>query len=113
MQVVDPHDADGSQSDSASTQSAAKSKKRESEDEVTSIAENFSQAKANRHHAETAREKITSEIMEATKRLYQTLIEEGEQTLERGKRIEAESELRSLESQRELKHAEDLKAEAA
>ena len=112
MQVVDQHDASESQSDLALSQRAAKSEKRASEDEVSSIAENFSQAKANRHHAETAREKITSEIMEATRRLYQTLIEEGEQTLERGKRLEAESELRILETQRELKHAEDLKAEA-
>ena len=112
MQVVDQHDASGSQSDLAATQNAGKSKKRANEDEVISIAENFSQAKANRHHAETAREKINSEIMEATKRLYQTLIEEGEQSLERGKRLEADSELRLLESHRELKHAEDLKAEA-
>ena len=112
MQVVDQHDASGSQSDLAATQNAGKSKKRANEDEVSRIAENFSQAKANRHHAETAREKINSEIMEATKRLYQTLIEEGEQTLERGKRLEADSELRLLETQRELKHAEDLKAEA-
>ena len=112
MQVVDQHDASESQSDLAATQNAGKSKKRANEDEVISIAENFSQAKANRHNAETAREKINSEIMEATKRLYQTLIEEGEQSLERGKRLEADSELRLLESQRELKHAEDLKAEA-
>jgi len=112
MQVVDQHDASVSQSDLAATQNVGKSNKRANEDEVSRIAENFSQAKANRHHAETAREKINSEIMEATKRLYQTLIEEGEQSLERGKRLEADSELRLLESQRELNHAEDLKAEA-
>lgn len=72
----------------------------------------LTRAKASRVHAEAARQKINSEIMDATKRLYQTLVEEGEQTLERAKKLEAEAELKMLESQRELQHAKNIRQEA-
>ena len=77
-----------------------------------SLEEQLARAKASRVHAEAARQKITSEIMDATKRLYQTLVAEGEQTLERAKKLEAEAELKVLESQRELQHAQSIREEA-
>ena len=61
-----------------------------------SIEEQLSQAKASRNQAETARQKIANEILEATKEVCQKLISDGEQTLGRAKRLEAEAE-RSLE----------------
>ncbi len=57
-----------------------------------SIEEQLSQAKASRNQAETARQKIANEILEATKEVCQKLISDGEQTLGRAKRLEAEAE---------------------
>ncbi|MDA1219722.1 MAG: DUF3179 domain-containing (seleno)protein [Chloroflexi bacterium] len=76
------------------------------------ISEQLTKAKASRVHAETVRQKIASEIMAATKRLYQTLVEEGEQTLEQAKTLEAEAELKMLEAQRELQHAQNIRQES-
>ncbi len=61
-----------------------------------SIEEQLLQAKASRNHAESARQKIANEILEATKEVCQKLISDGEQTLGRAKRLESEAE-RSLE----------------
>ncbi len=61
-----------------------------------SIEEQLSKAKASRNQAETARQKIANEILEATKEVCQKLISDGEQTLGRAKRLESEAE-RSLE----------------
>jgi hypothetical protein len=82
------------------------------EDTDSSIEEQLAAAKANRTRAETARQKIVNEIMEAAKELYQKLVSEGEQTLEKAKRLEAESELKHLEAQRELERAQTVIAEA-
>ena len=64
-----------------------------------SIEEQLSQAKASRNQAETARQKIANEILEATKEVCQKLISDGEQTLGRAKRLEADAE-RSQEQAR-------------
>ena len=50
--------------------------------------------------------------MDATKRLYQTLVGEGEQTLDQAKKLEAEAGLTLLESQRELQHSQSIHLEA-
>ena len=85
----------------------------ESLDELEpNIEDQLTRANATRVHAETARQKISTKIMDATMRLFQTLVEEGEQTLEQARKREAEAELNLLESQRELQHSQSISLEA-
>lgn len=77
-----------------------------------SIKEQLARAKAVRVHAEAARQKICSEIMDASKRLYRNLVAEGEQALERARNLEAAAELNMQESQQELQRSQILRQEA-
>jgi hypothetical protein len=77
-----------------------------------SIAEQLARAKAVRTHAESARQKICSEIMDASKRLYQNLVAEGEQALERARQREAAAQFNLQESQRELQRSQFIRQEA-
>ena len=70
-----------------------------------SIEEQLSQAKASRNQAETARQKIANEILEATKEVCQKLISDGEQTLGRAKRMEAEADRRQEQTRIEHERA--------
>jgi hypothetical protein len=76
------------------------------------IEQQLAQAKATRINAESARQKICAEIMDASKRLYRSLVEEGEQALDRAKKLEAAAELNVLESQRELQRSQSIRQEA-
>ena len=76
------------------------------------IKEQLARAKATRAQAEASRQRISSKIMDASKRLYQTLLEDGGQALERAKKLESAAQLNMLESQRELQHAQSLRQEA-
>jgi hypothetical protein len=76
------------------------------------LEEQLAVAKANRTRAETTRQKIVSELMEAARELHQKLVSEGEQTLEKAKQLFAEAELKHLEAQRKLERAQKVKAEA-
>ena len=72
----------------------------------------LAQAKASRSQAETARQKIANEILEATKGVCQKLIADGEQTVERAKTVEAEAQQKQQETQAELEKAKSTRAEA-
>jgi hypothetical protein len=76
------------------------------------VQDSLTRARARRSQAESARQKIINEIMEASKALYQKLVEEGTQTLEKAKQLETDAELRHLEAQRELEHSNNIRAEA-
>jgi hypothetical protein len=82
------------------------------EDSDSTIEEQLAIAKAHCTRAETARQKVVNELMEAARELYQKLVNEGEQTLERAKQLDAESKLKHLEAQRELERAQNIVAEA-
>jgi hypothetical protein len=76
------------------------------------VQDSLTRARARRSQAESARQKIINEIMEASKALYQKLVEEGTQTLEKAKQLETDAELRHLEAQRELEHSNNIRSEA-
>jgi F0F1-type ATP synthase membrane subunit b/b' len=78
----------------------------------TSIEDQLAQAKASRSQAESARQKIANEILEATKGVCQKLIADGEQTLQRAKKLEAEAQQKHREAQAELEKAQAARAEA-
>ncbi len=78
----------------------------------SSLEEQLVQAKASRSQAETARQKIADEILEATKGLCQKLLADGEQTLQRAKTVEAEAQQNQQETQAELEKAKSTLAEA-
>jgi chromosome segregation ATPase len=82
------------------------------EDPESTVEERLAAAKAHRTQAETARQKIVSEIMEAARDLHQKLVSEGEQTLAKAKQLYADSELKHLQAQRKLERAQKAKAEA-
>lgn len=82
------------------------------EDSDSTIEEQLAIAKAHRTRAETARQKVVNELMEAARELYQKLVNEGEQTLEKAKQLDAESRLKHLEAQRELERAQSIIAGA-
>ena len=69
----------------------------------------LARAKASRSQAETIRQKIANEILEATKGACQKLITDAEQTLQRVKILEAEGQ---QETQVELEKAKATRAEA-
>jgi hypothetical protein len=92
--------------------SIGKGKDDPAEDPDSTIEEQLAIAKIHRTRAETARQKIVNELMEAAKELYQKLVSEREQTLEKAKQRDAQSELKHLEAQRELERAQSVKAEA-
>jgi hypothetical protein len=76
------------------------------------IEDQLAQAKASRSQAETARQKIANEILEATKEVCQKLIADGEQTLQRAKKLEAEAQQKQREAQAELETARSSRADA-
>jgi hypothetical protein len=76
------------------------------------VQDSLTRARARRNQAEIARQKVINEIMEASKALYQKLVEEGTQALEKAKQLETEAELHHLEAQRELEHSNTIRSEA-
>ncbi len=62
--------------------------------------------------SETSRQRITTESLENTHRVYLGLINEGEETLELSHRLKAEAELKHGEAKKELESAESIRAEA-
>jgi len=76
------------------------------------IEEQLALAKASRSQAETARQKIANEILDATKEVCQKLIADGEQTLQRAKKLEAEAQQKQREAQAELEKARSIRADA-
>jgi hypothetical protein len=69
-------------------------------------------AKATRDQAETARQKIAEEILEATREKCQKLIISGNNALQHAKHLENEADTWHSEAQAELKQAETLRAQA-
>jgi hypothetical protein len=78
----------------------------------SSLEDQLAKAKASRNQAESARQKIANEILEATKEACQKLIKDGEQTLEKAKKLEAEAQHKQREAKAELEQAQASKAEA-
>ena len=78
----------------------------------SSIEDQLAQAKASRTQAESARQKIANEILEATKGVCQKLIADGEQTLQKAKKLEAEAQRKHQEARAELEKAQAARAEA-
>ena len=62
--------------------------------------------------SETSRQRITTESLENTHRVYLGPINEGEETLELSHRLKAEAELKHGEAKKELESAESIRAEA-
>ncbi|MDA0734745.1 MAG: hypothetical protein O2909_09415 [Chloroflexi bacterium] len=77
-----------------------------------SIEEQLVQAKSSRTQAENARQKIANEILEATKTVCQKLIADGEQTLERAKKLEAEAVRKEQEAHEEREKGQTYRKEA-
>ncbi|MDP6227984.1 MAG: hypothetical protein QF714_09840 [Dehalococcoidia bacterium] len=69
-------------------------------------------AKATRDQAESARQKIAEEILEATREKCQKLIISGNNALQHAKHLESEADTWHSEAQAELKQAETFRAEA-
>lgn len=78
----------------------------------SSLEDQLAKAKASRNQAESARQKIANEILEATKEVCQKLIKDGEQTLEKAKKLEAEAQQKQQEAKAELEQAQASRAEA-
>jgi hypothetical protein len=78
----------------------------------SSIEDQLAQAKASRTQAESARQKIANEILEATKGVCQKLIADGEQTLQKAKKLEAEAQRKHREAHAELEKARAARTEA-
>jgi hypothetical protein len=78
----------------------------------SSLEDQLAKAKASRNQAESARQKIANEILEATKEVCQKLIKDGEQTLEKAKKLEAEAQQKQREAKAELEKAQAIRAEA-
>ncbi len=72
----------------------------------------MAQAKSSRTQAENARQKIANEILEATKEVCQKLIADGEQTLERAKKLEAEAVRKDQEAHEEREKGQVYRKEA-
>jgi hypothetical protein len=69
-------------------------------------------AKATRDQAETIRQKVAEEILEATRKKCQELLINGNNALQNAKRLEAEADMWHLEAQDELTRAESIRAQA-
>jgi hypothetical protein len=78
----------------------------------SSLEDQLAKAKASRNQAESAHQKIANEILEATKEVCQKLIKDGEQTLEKAKKLEADAQQKQRESKAELEKAQAFRAEA-
>ena len=65
---------------------------------------------ATRDQAETARQKVAEEILEATREKCQELLLSGNNALQNAKRLEAEADTWHSEAQAELKQAESIRA---
>jgi hypothetical protein len=77
----------------------------------SSLEDQLAKAKASRNQAESARQKIANEILEATKEVCQKLIKDGEQTLEKAKKLEAEAQQKQREAKAELEKAQASRVE--
>ena len=77
-----------------------------------SVEDQLAQARASRTQAEVARQQIANEILEATKAVCQKLIQDGEETLDRAKRMEAQSTKNQNQAQKELERAQAVRAQA-
>ena len=112
--VVDKSDA-GKGGKAASPAPAATEETRQDPADTSpyfDVQDRLARARANRSHAETARQKIINEIMEASKALYQKLVEDGSHALERARQLETDAGLRRREVQRELENSSNIRAEA-
>jgi len=78
----------------------------------SSIEEQLAQAKSSHTQAESARQKIANEILEATKEICQKLIADGEQTLERAKKLEAEAMQKEREAHDERERGQGYRQDA-
>lgn len=78
----------------------------------SSIEDQLAQAKASRNQAESARQKIANEILDATKEVCQKLIADGEQTLQRAKKLEADAQQKHEEAQAELEKGRSSRSDA-
>ncbi len=67
---------------------------------------------ATRDQAETARQKVAEEILEATREKCQELLLSGNNALQNAKRLEAEADTWHSEAQAELKQAESIRTMA-
>jgi hypothetical protein len=79
---------------------------------ASSIEGQLAQAKSSRTQAESARQKIANEILEATKEVCQKLIADGEQTLERAKKLEAEALRKEREAHEERERGQGYRQDA-
>ena len=69
-------------------------------------------ARASRSQAEMTRQKIASDILQATKQVCQELIGDAERALEQARYMEAEAERMKIEEQGKVEQAQKTRAEA-
>ena len=72
----------------------------------------LAKAKADRSVAESERQRIAKEILDATKEVCKDIITDGQKALNRAKKMEAEAAIAHSSSQDELEHARAIRAEA-
>ena len=76
------------------------------------IENQLAKAKADRSRAESERQRIAKEILDATKDVCKEIITDGKRALNRAKTMEAEAHNKHSESQAELEQARAIRAEA-
>ena len=76
------------------------------------IENQLAKAKADRSRAESERQRIAKEILDATKDVCKEIITDGKRALNRAKTMEAEAHNKHSDSQAELEQARTIRAEA-
>lgn len=85
----------------------------EAENEMSpEVEEQLNLARVSRSQAESARQRIANEILEATKEVCQKLVSDGEQTLAKARHLEAEAQQKHVEVESHLEAAQSAKSDA-